>query len=407
MSPLPVGGYPRVLSEDATIAAAKTGKSLARYGDGEYSLCLGGNCVSQRFDARLQRELRTILQAPPGGVLACIPNLDAKLPDNKAKAWKNYRQPRHLGLLNGAVTYGSSFISRPDSAPWIDTPDYWSRVTALWRERAVILVTGHYNELRVAQMDGAAEVREIVAPRQHAYAEVDRIEVEICAAAGDMNDPLVLMCLGPTATVLAARLAKYSLQALDLGHLGMFMRHAGQYHFQQDELISTGYRDELQGQHDRVPKWATDGHKHAPQVRQLIDQLQPKTVLDYGCGKQTLRDALSEEFRIQGYDPGMAATAGMPKPVDLVVCTDVLEHIEPKKLDRVLAHIERVAELAAYFVIATRPAKHVLPSGRNAHLIVQNADWWMERLEAAGFCDFDVLERDDRQLRVLARRRGR
>jgi hypothetical protein len=390
--------YPAVLSEADTIAKAAAGRSLARYGDGEYSLILGGNCVSQRQVPGIARELAAILQED-GPALPCIPNLNAKLPANKAKSWQNYRQPKHLALLDHKRTYGSSFISRPDSAPWIDTDAYWASVKALWAGKDVTLVTGRYNELRLDQMEGATSVREVIAPRQHAYAEIDRIEEEIGTPPG-----VVLMCLGPTATCLADRLARKGVHALDLGHLGMFMRHAGQYQFQADELISIGYRDELQGHHLRVRKWGTDGHKHAGAVREIIGRLQPKTVLDYGCGKETLRDALKDEFRIQGYDPAIKERAGMPKPVDLVVCTDVMEHIEPKKLGRVLAHIERIAEVAAYFVIATRAAKHSLPSGRNAHLIVKPAEWWLDQLTSAGFGDFDVMEQNDRQLRVLARR---
>jgi hypothetical protein len=45
--------YPTVLSEDETIDLALKGHSLARYGDGEMSIMLGGNCVSQLYDEKL------------------------------------------------------------------------------------------------------------------------------------------------------------------------------------------------------------------------------------------------------------------------------------------------------------------------------------------------------------------
>ena len=83
--------YPTVMSEAETIAAAAAGMSLARYGDGEYSLCLGGNCVSQRFEKGIQAELRQVLLNPPQGLLTCIPNLDGPLPAHKRKSWENYR----------------------------------------------------------------------------------------------------------------------------------------------------------------------------------------------------------------------------------------------------------------------------------------------------------------------------
>lgn len=387
--------YPQVLSEDNTIAAAAAGRSLARYGDGEYALCLGGNCVSQRFDPGIQKELRAIL-LEDGPALPCIPNLGANLPAHKAKSWDNYRQPKHLALLDQGRTYGSSFISRPDSAPWIDTGAYWASVKALWAGQDVTLVTGHYNELRLDQMDGATSVREVVAPRQHAYAEIDRIEEEIGQPSG-----VVLMCLGPTATVLAARLARKGVHALDLGHLGLFMRHAGQYRVQLDQLITIGYQDELQAMHLREKGWGADGWRHADAVRGLIERLKPKTLLDYGCGRGKLGEALKGEFRVQEYDPGVPGKTGMPKPVDLVVCTDVLEHVEPKMIGAVLNHIFKVAETGAYLVIATNAAKAVLPGGRNAHLLVKPHDWWLEQLTKAGWPKVEVIERAGNRLKVL------
>jgi hypothetical protein len=49
--------YPKVMSEAATLSAAQT-NSLARFGDGELSLALGGNCISQVQVPALQKERR-------------------------------------------------------------------------------------------------------------------------------------------------------------------------------------------------------------------------------------------------------------------------------------------------------------------------------------------------------------
>jgi hypothetical protein len=103
-------------------------------------------------------------------------------------------------------------------------------------------------------------------------------------------------------------------------------------------------------------------------------------VLDYGCGRGSLAEAL-KPHRCQQYDPGIPGRDVLPKPSDVVVCTDVLEHVEPDKLESVLDHLARLTARAAYIVIATRPANAVLPDGRNAHLIVETPEWWLERLE--------------------------
>jgi hypothetical protein len=122
--------------------------------------------------------------------------------------------------------FGSSFITRPDSAPWIDTPEFWADLASLWKGRDVVLVAGTERSLRVEQLVGVNDCRRVAVPRRDAYAEIDRIVEEIGLPAGP-----VLMCAGPTATVLAARLGKKGVQALDLGHIGMFMRHAGAYRY--------------------------------------------------------------------------------------------------------------------------------------------------------------------------------
>ena len=80
----------------------------------------------------------------------------------------------------------------------------------------------------------------------------------------------------------------------------------------------------------------------------------------------------------------------MPKPCEMVVCTDVLEHVEPDKLDAVMDHIFRLTGKLAYFVISTRFANAVLPDGRNAHLSIHDADWWITGLRELGWVNLEI-----------------
>jgi 2-polyprenyl-3-methyl-5-hydroxy-6-metoxy-1,4-benzoquinol methylase len=98
----------------------------------------------------------------------------------------------------------------------------------------------------------------------------------------------------------------------------------------------------------------------------------------------SLKKALNPH-RVQEYDPGIKGKDILPKPVDVVVCTDVLEHVEPKALNSVLDHIVKLTGYMAYIVVATRPANMILPSGRNAHLIIQDAEWWTKALARPGW----------------------
>jgi hypothetical protein len=258
-------------------------------------------------------------------------------------------------------------------------------VRNLWKDRDIVLVVGDKKSI-TTEMIGleACSVREVIAPRQHAYAQIDAIMGEIHLACEEQTDCSILMCLGTTATVLAYRLAREGYHALDLGHIGMFMKHAGAYRYSQDDLTTAQYRGQLAELH-RKRKWGADGAKHTGIVRDLIEHYRPATILDYGCGENKLAESLAPAHRVSGYDPGIPERAKMPKPCEMVVCTDVLEHVEPAKLDSVLDHLHRVTGKVGYFVISTKPANAVLPDGRNAHLTVQPSDWWLARLAQQGW----------------------
>jgi hypothetical protein len=384
--------YPVVLSEDETVDAAIGGASLARFGDGELRQAIGRSAISQRETfPRLIAELKAMLAKQPANCLVCIPNIFSATP--KSESWQRYATGGYTSLY-GEQRYGSSFITRPDSAPWIDRPDYWDKVEQLWRGKDITLVVGDEKSLTAERCSSAASIRVVRGPRVNAYAEIDRIEADVLAEPRRR----VLMCLGVTATVLAARLAPQGVHAIDLGHIGMFRNAAGAYRFQPAELVSPDYCATLAKMHARE-RWGADGHKHIEAVRALIEQLAPSTILDYGCGREELARALSP-MRVSGYDPGLPGKAGLPKPCELVVCTDVLEHVEPERLDNVLSHLSALSAKALYLVIATRPANATLPDGRNAHLIVRDAEFWLAKLKALPFARMTVAGEGVRELRV-------
>jgi hypothetical protein len=58
-----------------------------------------------------------------------------------------------------------------------------------------------------------------------------------------------------------------------------------------------------------------------------------------------------------------------------------------------LRHIFLLARRGAYLVIATRPARELLPDGRNAHLIIQPPEWWVEQLKKYGWTSIRTEQR--------------
>lgn len=128
-------------------------------------------------------------------------------------------------------------------------------------------------------------------------------------------------------------------------------------------------------------KWGADGHIHADKVSFFAGMIDAKTILDYGCGRGKLKQKLGSRFTFSEYDPGIKGKESLPAPADLVVCTDVLEHVEIGNIGFVLKHINELAVKGAYLVISCRPANSILPDGRNAHLIIKDPDWWMIKIQ--------------------------
>lgn len=161
-----------------------------------------------------------------------------------------------------------------------------------------------------------------------------------------------------------------------------------------------------------MPGWGNSGQRHVKPIEKLLraslasdnrdEKL--KSLLDYGCGhghilKQLTFNGIAMRVALQGYDPGMPEYSALPEPADLLISTDVLEHIEPDCLDDVLAHMKSLTLKKAYLNISCRPARISLPDGKNAHLIVEEPDWWHTRLSAY-FSDIQTLRIDERRHNV-------
>lgn len=156
-------------------------------------------------------------------------------------------------------------------------------------------------------------------------------------------------------------------------------------------LISEEYLQLNRNLHDSSEVYGISGQKYADHVSELLLTLgfpeQGCTVLDYGCGKSTLRQSLrhiangavTADGNWQDYDPCIPGKDMPPKPADLVVCTDVMEHIEPECLEAMLDDLRRLTKVLLFAIVATRSAKKTLSDGRNAHLIIEPANWWLAK----------------------------
>jgi len=209
-----MNSYPFVLGESETLDRILAGASIARFGDGEFKIAAhGAGIKSQGPDERLTERLKAIL-IDSGSCMVGIPNIHSETP--KAEFWGKHT--RFAALLDGSRRYVSSFITRPDSAPWINEQSYWDRLESLWLGQDVTLVTGSKKSLKADDLIGAGVVTEIQGPAQGAWADYESLLKRVG------RPRRAIMCLGPTATVMAVDLCARGVHAIDLGHLALFLR---------------------------------------------------------------------------------------------------------------------------------------------------------------------------------------
>ena len=147
-----------------------------------------------------------------------------------------------------------------------------------------------------------------------------------------------------------------------------------------EELISQAYRQLNEQLHERRRRYGSHGADYAKRVLELCLKTRTRDVLDYGAGKGTLADALP--FHIYEYDPAIPGISAEPKPHAIVVCTGVLEHVEPDRLNAVVRHLWSLTGRVAFVMVGLGPSHKFLPDGRNAHLIQETATWWAAMLSS-------------------------
>lgn len=151
---------------------------------------------------------------------------------------------------------------------------------------------------------------------------------------------------------------------------------------QLSDVISPEHKAEQMILHARPGGFGGKGRRYVDTVLAIMRQVDAYSVLDYGCGQGTL----ACELRLKGvecreFDPGIFGKDAMPMFADLVVCTDVLEHVEPDKLRNVIAHLGSLARKAVFVVVALEETAKQLTDGRNAHLIIRHAEWWEAKFD--------------------------
>lgn len=219
---------PHVLSVPETIdLIIKNNLSVSRFGDAEIKLVAGRDVPYQSCDKELQNRLIQVLSSDNNDHIICLSNVlsDLSLFNEAAKQhWKKhlaYYRPYWLRYLRNNKIYGDAFITRN----YIDLIDksnselHFNNLKKIWNNKNILLIEGEKSRLGVGNdlFNNTKSIQRILAPNRNAFKHYNNILKEACKY--NPSDYLILLALGPTATILAYDLALKGYQAIDIGHV--------------------------------------------------------------------------------------------------------------------------------------------------------------------------------------------
>lgn len=202
--------------------------SLSRFGDGELVIMNGGNIGFQDSTDELKMRLASIIKFEHENFMVAIPGtlkeIDLNFTEYARSYWENNLKfarvswIKHIKLKkeyhNALLTrFYMDYNSKVNSQIWI------SKLKKIWRGKDIVIIEGTQSRLGVGNdlfLDSKS-VRRILAPSKNSFSKYTEILSAVETNVDKSN--LILIALGPTATVLAYDLFRLGYRALDIGHI--------------------------------------------------------------------------------------------------------------------------------------------------------------------------------------------
>lgn len=233
--------YPAVWSEEETIQHLLENKSsICRFGDGELKLMVGEKHKSfQDVNHSLNNRLIEVLNSNVPNILVAIhPVRDF---DSLGRIWQKFiiriGSPV-LNLLDSNRRYPSMGVFR--GLPKNTKENLVSRILKikkLWEGRKILLVVGENSRFTFEEelFNNVESVDYVYAPAKNAFEVYDEIVNKV--KQYNKDEYLILIVLGPTATVMAYDLALDGYQAIDFGQMPGTYKRAKKVLFGNEEVV--------------------------------------------------------------------------------------------------------------------------------------------------------------------------
>lgn len=224
----------RIMSPERTIKYIKKHNcSISRYGDGEFNHIFNIRDIGfQKRSEALSNALTDVFDNRSKNLLICLPrcmNVVRDCNEKSKKFWIEWglHEDTHKRIAmfcrshtGRGYLFGDSQITRPymDWKSDKRAKKTFPLLKSLWNDREILIVEGEQTRLGIGNdlFDGAKSIKRVLAPAVGAFEKYD--EIKNCII-DNYHGELIILALGPTATVLASDLSKQNMQALDIGHI--------------------------------------------------------------------------------------------------------------------------------------------------------------------------------------------
>ncbi|QYC98769.1 DUF1792 domain-containing protein [Lactiplantibacillus plantarum] len=206
------------------------GKSISRFGDGEFKwIQMKYQDSFQAPDLGLSKRLAEVLKSDSRYCMIALPDAFSGMSQFTRDGKNGWRmimaRDVHpiLPLLDKKYHYGNANISRPymDFSDKNAAKTTFKQFKRIWAHRNLLIVEGSKSRLGIGNdlFSGSQSIQRILCPEVNAWSAYAKIKAMTVNYAQKIDNPLVIIALGPTATVLAYDLSEVGIQALDLGHI--------------------------------------------------------------------------------------------------------------------------------------------------------------------------------------------
>lgn len=265
---------PDIRTIDETLDAILERKaSISRFGDGEFDIIFGRFQPFQPYNDKLRQKLAKVLKSNDisptflVGIPDCYGDLSHYITEAQFHWKRRLDRERYkwYRILNRKAPYYQAQISR-FYHDWNDKSQsqHWAdKLKKIWENRNVFIVEGEKTRMGVGNdlFEKSKSIRRILCPAINAFGKYETILDTIHKLAN--KEDLILIALGPTASVLSFDLHNSGYQAIDIGHIdieyewmkigalekvripGRFMNELDGGKYVDDSIIDQSYFDQI------------------------------------------------------------------------------------------------------------------------------------------------------------------